>query len=92
MGSGPEKGESIATDPRFAMYHQLSLLTGSLPLDRAARQKRTCHSGCRELLSPFRGFYFQSEESMDNTTLLIVVIVVILLLGGGGWYGRGRWF
>jgi hypothetical protein len=36
MGSGSEKGESIATDPRFAMYHQLSLLTGSLPLDRAA--------------------------------------------------------
>jgi hypothetical protein len=47
MGSGSEKGESVATDPRFAMYHQLSLLTGSLPLDRAARQKRTCHSGCR---------------------------------------------
>ena len=36
MGSGSEKGESIATDPGFAMYHQLSLLTGSLPLDRAA--------------------------------------------------------
>jgi hypothetical protein len=47
MGSGSEKGESIATDPGFAMYHQLSLLTGSLPLDRAARLKRTCHSGCR---------------------------------------------
>jgi hypothetical protein len=72
MGSGSEKGESIATDPRFAMYHQLSL--------------------AGELLSPFRRFYFQSEESMDNTTLLIVIIVVILLLGGGGWYGRGRWF
>jgi hypothetical protein len=35
MGSGSEKGESIATDPGFAMYHQLSL-TGSLLLDRAA--------------------------------------------------------
>ena len=94
MGSGSEKGESIATDPGFAMYHQLSLLTGSLPLDRAARQKRSSpfHSDAGELLSPFRRFYFPSEESMDNTTLLIVIIVVILLLGGGGWYGRGRWF
>jgi hypothetical protein len=35
MGSGSEKGETIATDPGFAMYHQLSL-TGSLLLDRAA--------------------------------------------------------
>jgi hypothetical protein len=49
MGSGSEKGESIATDPGFAMYQQLSLLTGSLPLYRAARQKRISpfHSGCR---------------------------------------------
>jgi hypothetical protein len=92
MGSGSEKGESIATDPHFAMYHQLSLLTGSLPLDRAARQKRSCRSGCRGTPVAFPPFLLQSEESMDNTTLLIVIIVVILLLGGGGWYGRGRWF
>jgi hypothetical protein len=39
MGSGSEKGESIATNPGFAMYHQLSLLTSSLPLDRAAVTK-----------------------------------------------------
>jgi hypothetical protein len=31
MGSCSEKGESIATDPDFAMYHQVSLLTGSFP-------------------------------------------------------------
>ena len=70
MGSGSEKGESIATDPGFAMYHQLSLLTGSLPLDRAARQKRTCHSGCRGTPVAFPPFLLSKRgiHGQYNTT------------------------
>jgi hypothetical protein len=57
MGSGSEKGESIGTDPGFAMYHQLSLLTGSFPVDPFGMPGNSCRLSA--VFTSKRGFHGQ---------------------------------